>query len=229
MRPVNLLPEKLRPRGASGGGQGTAYIALGVLGALVVAVLLYVVTANQASSRTAEAAQAQEEAKQAESQSVALGAFGNFAAIKQTRTASVRGLAQARFDWERLVREISRVLPSNVWITTLSASATPEETTGPTANAPQGPSLRLTGCASSQPEVAATVLRLRRLHRAQEVKLQDSTRSETEGGAGAPAGAPAGGTASCSGYQFNATVNFTTAPPASPAPVKVPASLGGGS
>ena len=41
----------------------------------------------------------------------ALGSFTNFAAIKDQRLASVVTTAQTRFDWERLMREVSMIMP----------------------------------------------------------------------------------------------------------------------
>jgi hypothetical protein len=45
MRPVNLLPAEHRPRRSSGDGNG-AYVALGVLGVLLLALVGYVLAAN---------------------------------------------------------------------------------------------------------------------------------------------------------------------------------------
>ena len=123
MKPVNLLPESQRRRRPEGGGN-SSYLVLGVLVALLVMTALYVTTANKATSRANATAAASAEAEQLEARANELGAFGDFAQIKETRVASVRQLADARFDWERLMREVSRVLPSGGWFKTVNASTT---------------------------------------------------------------------------------------------------------
>lgn len=259
MRPVNLLPEGDRPYVPTGARAGSAYAVVGVLGALALAAAVYGFLTYQIDSRTARAQAASNEADKAEARASALGPFGAFAEIKQTRFASVTQLAEGRFDWERMLREVSRVLPDGVFLTELGASTT-EEATGAgagAANAPpsaaaagaaSGPSMTLTGCAPSQPDVATTLVRLRRLHRTQEVALGESSRPESEsGGGGAPAaggggsapGAAGAGTADAGecgetggspNYSFTATVKFTPqdATSAAGSKPKVPTSLGGG-
>ncbi len=97
MRPVNLLPASRRTQ-EGGSRPGISYAALGVLGALLVAVLIYVLTANGLTAKQDELAKVQAETQAAQERAAALGSFGNFASIKQTREASVTQLAQARLD-----------------------------------------------------------------------------------------------------------------------------------
>src|SRR4051794_8594552 len=117
MNAVNLLPHKHRPRQATGGGQGSSFLLLRVLGALVIAVLVYVMSVNSINEAKGDITQAQAEAARANAQADALGAYGNFAKVKQERVADVKKLAEDRTDWERVVRELAHVLPSGVWIT----------------------------------------------------------------------------------------------------------------
>ena len=219
MRPVNLLPENLRPRERSQGGSGGAYAVLGVLGLLLVGVVLYVVTANQITSRKADTEELRAETYAADQRAGALARFGEFQEMKEVRMASVALLATGRFDWERMARELARVLPSDVWVTELSATATGEaaasggsstsgsstpsgspssgaSSAGAGAGEEQGPSLSITGCAPTQTAVAETKVRLRRLHQAQEVTLKKSERGDDQAATGGPApsaGAPAPG------------------------------------
>jgi Tfp pilus assembly protein PilN len=223
MRPVNLLPQSARPK-QGGGRPGSAYVIVGALAALLIGVLVYVLTANQITSKQDELAKLQRETTAAEAQAAALGSFGDFATIKQTREASVAALAQARLDWERLMRELSRVLPEDVFVNALDATAggavPAAGSTAPSGGTPGSASLTLAGCAPSQRDVATLLVRLRRLSRASEVKLTDSTRVDGDtGGAGKGCGA---------GYSWNAVVSIDPAPVAA-APERVPAHLGGGS
>lgn len=219
-----------------------SYAALAVLGALLVGVVVYVLVANQVSARQRELARLKAETRQAEARSAELGAFASFAQIKQTRVRSVSALAEARFDWERLVRELGHLLPKETWLTDLEATSTPQPTGGTTpaaaasGTASTGPSLTLSGCAPSQPAVATVLVRMRRLHGAEEVKLGGSQRGAEPGTAsgGSSQGGATGGceaTGRGPGYKFDVTIAF--APQAKPEQVEggdrpIPARLGGG-
>lgn len=225
MRPVNLLPESQRRRAPTTSDGKRAYVVLGILTALLAMTGLYVVTANQVTSRSNEAAAAAAEADRLEAKAASLGAFGNFAQIKETRVASVRQLAGARFDWERLMLELARVLPDDGWLQTAEASvagAAGETTTTSTAPA-AGPSATLTGCLPRQPDVADLMLRLRRMHRVEDVTL---TESLLEDAGGAPSVDNCGRY-----YKFEIGVTFSPALPdeAPDGQRRVPAALGGGS
>jgi Tfp pilus assembly protein PilN len=124
VKAVNLLPERHRPRRASGGRQGSSYAVLGVLGALLLALVVYVLTLNSINSGQDQIAVAKAETEQAQSQSRSLSAYGDFAKVKQKRVAAVTQLAKGRFDWERLVRELAHVLPENVWLVKTDARRT---------------------------------------------------------------------------------------------------------
>lgn len=224
MRPVNLVPPSQRIH-RGGRRPGSAYAVLGVLGVVLVAAVVYVLTANQVTSKQDELAKVTQEAQAAQAQAQAIGSFGNFASIKATREQSVASLAQARLDWERLMRELSRVIPEDVFINTLDATSVGAAASGGqssgTSSTSAGPSLKLSGCAPSHPDVATMMVRLRRLSRAKEVTLSDSTKvgggDESAGGSGA----------GCSrGAAFTVTVEFDPAQPGTPE--SVPTHLGGG-
>jgi Tfp pilus assembly protein PilN len=242
VKAVNLLPEKHRPRKATGGEGKSGYVALGVLGAVLVGVLVYVLTLNSINSSKSQITEATVEAARLSAQANSLGPYGDFAKIKAERVKSVQQLAQARFDYERLVRELARVLPSDVWITNAAASsgdaAAPATAsapaTGTPAATPGSSNLKLQGCARDQNQVAVTLVRLRQLQGATDVTLDHSTRGEDTTGAApvAPPAGASGGDSSCGttggkpNYSFQANVTF--APVTDPAQGKVPNRLGGG-
>jgi len=228
MRPVNLLPERYRPAKSSGKRSGSAYVLLGVLGALLLVVFLFVNTSNQVADREQKTAAAQAEAQQAEAQGGTLGAYGDFKAAKETRTQSVGSIANGRFDWERFMRELARVLPAEVSLSGAEASAAGGGDEAGATGAAVGPSATLTGCAVSHPDVATLMVRLRQMDRVTDVTLTESAKA-SDGGSGQPASGGAGG--GCGTLvTFDVAVVFDPAPPAPQVAgvAGVPASLGGG-
>jgi Tfp pilus assembly protein PilN len=234
MRAVNLLPEKHRPRRPSGAKNGSSYVLLGVLGLVVAAVLVYVMTLNSINSAQTDIAEAEAATVQANAQAEQLGAYGDFANVKAQRVAAVKDLAGGRVDWERMVRELAHVLPAGVWIMNASASAsgTPEGSAAPSGDpsaAPTGPTLTLTGCAADQAQVADTLVRLRQLQGATDVTLDHSTKPEETGAASdsASSSGTCGATDGAANYDFQVAVTFE-APASGDESDNVPARLGGG-
>ena len=126
MKAVNLIPSEHRRATASGKCSGGAYVVLGVLAVLLVMAVAYVMTNNSVNDNKSKAAAARQEADAAESKTKQLGSFTDFASIKDQRLAAVTAAAQTRFDWERFMRELSRVMPDGSWISNTSASVTGE-------------------------------------------------------------------------------------------------------
>jgi Tfp pilus assembly protein PilN len=238
---VNLLPAKHRPRTPTGGQQGSAYVVVGILGALLVLVVFYVLTVNGVNTRKDQVARAQAETAQAQARAGALSSYGDFSKIKETRVQSVKQLADGRIDWERLTRGLARILPDQVWLTSASASAsgTPASAGGATSapadsGSTTGPKVQLIGCAPSHSVVAVTLVRLRELPGAQDVQLNDITRpapvAKTDGPTAG--GSTTGGDSDCgqingvNAAKWSATVSFDAK--ASTSSTGVPRSLGGG-
>jgi hypothetical protein len=122
------------------------------------------------------------------------------------------------------MRELSLVLPRGSWVKEVDASASgSDDTSDQAAGQPTGqPNAKLTGCTPKQPETAKLMVRLRRMHRVDDVSLKES-KQETPGGAAT--------LASCGKlYAFDLTVSFLTAPPPQGAGggKPVPTALGGG-
>jgi Tfp pilus assembly protein PilN len=244
MKAVNLLPEKHRPRKPTGGKSNSGYIVLGLLGVVLIGVLGYVLTLNSINSSKTKITEATAEAARLNEQASSLGPYGDFAKIKAERVNSVKQLASQRFDYERLVRELAHVLPSDVWLvnaaaTNTAAGATPAAAgAAPVAAAPAagGPTLTLQGCARDQSQVAVTLVRLRGLQGASDVSLTHSTRGED--GSGTPGASQSSASGASSGdngcgdtdgkpnYSFQADVTFE--PLTAPEQGKVPNRLGGG-
>ena len=228
MRPVNLLPARYRPRTGGGADSKTAYVALGALALLVLAVFGYVMTANKVSSRNTEIAQVREQITRAEAESVTLEGFGNFAGIKEARLAAVKSLATARLDWERLFRELAHVLPEQVWLTGFSSVSGSED-----GGAELGPTMTLKGCAESHELIADAMVRLRELHVAEDVELTQTVAGEKPEPTGFGAGAAAqesddGGCGQFYTFDVKVTMSLPTTSDVAPTAEPVPARLGGG-
>jgi Tfp pilus assembly protein PilN len=229
VRPVNLVPQDQR-RGPAGEGAGKgAYIVCGVLALMLAMVAAYVLTSNNVTEHENQAAAVRAEADRLEAEVAAQANYTDFADIAQQRLTSVAGVAETRFDWERLMREVSRVMPEGSWLQATDASVTgdPNSTTVAPAGAvaaPAGPYASFVGCTPDQSDVAQIMVRLRQLHRVEDVKLRESSQEAVDGEATVD---------NCGAlYKFDVAVTFTPTEPVSEAPrgsERVPASLGGGS
>lgn len=229
MKAVNLIPGDQRRAKASGNISGGAYGVLGVLAVLLLMAVAYVITSNSVNDSKSKAAQAHQEAVAASSKAEQLGAFTDFSSIKEQRLTSVMAAAQTRFDWERFMRELARVMPADSWVHTTTASVAGDAATGNVAAAaatatPSGPQATLVGCTPRQSQVATMMVRLEQMYRVTDVALnesaQESTGSDTT-------------VESCGRlFKFDLTVTFSPVEPSNEAPkgeTRVPASLGGGS
>jgi hypothetical protein len=230
VKAVNLIPTEQRRARPSGEGAGSAYAVVGVLVVLLALAVAYVMTSNSVNDNKSKAATAKQEADALEAKASQLNAFTNFSAIKQQRLEAVKTAAETRFDWERLMREISRVMPDGSWLQTTDASvkgdsdsaAAPVSAT-PEAAGPVSPTATFVGCTPRQSEVAKILVRLRAMHRVTDVELNESLKEQ---------GVADVTVDSCGSlYKFDVTVTFAPADTAE-APRgsdTVPASLGGGS
>jgi Tfp pilus assembly protein PilN len=230
MRPVNLIPpEERRDRAAIRTGP-IAYLLVGALALALGGVTMLVLANNKISDKKAEVAQltAQESAVKAQAQQYA--AFTSFAQMENSRAATVKSLADSRFDWPRVMRELARVMPSDVWLTnltgTVSSQVTPpssssggSSSSGSTIDTTSitGPSLVLTGCAAGQDAVARFLGALRDIDGVTRVGLgsSDLPDQSTTGGTTSDSGASSG---DCQTRGFIAKFSIVAAFDAVPAP-----------
>jgi Tfp pilus assembly protein PilN len=230
MRPVNLIPQEQRRRVREESSGKGAYIAIGVLVALLALVVAYVLTSNQVTERENETAAVSAEADRLEAKAAKQANYTDFAQIAQTRLLAVAGVAETRFDWERLMREVSLIMPEGSWLQSTEASAlgdpTAETAAADTTTLAGGasPEATFVGCTPRQTDVAGMMVRLRQMHRVADVELNESAKEEST---------EAATVENCgSYYRFDLTVSFNPTEPASESPrgaARVPASLGGGS
>jgi Tfp pilus assembly protein PilN len=221
MRPVNLIPKEERPGGRRPmRGGPMAYIVVGALVAALLGVTALVVTDNQISDRKAEVANLEGEVAAAEAKARTLSAYTQFHSVREQRVATITSLADSRFDWERVMRELALILPGNVWLTNLSASASPSsEASGGSGGslraAVAGPALTLGGCARGQDAVAGFVQALKDIDGVTRVGVESSSLAGASTGAATDSAGSEGCPAGSSIAQFQMVVAFDAAPVAS--------------
>jgi Tfp pilus assembly protein PilN len=190
MRAVNLMPADARAVRAARRG-GPAYVLLGALAALVVLASLWTVASRQAGDRRAQLDRANAQTAVAEARTGAAQPYEEFARLVQDRLATITALARSRFDWAHAMREISRVLPADVWLTELGGvSGATGEPPSPTTSVAPVPAFKLDGCTRSQARVAQLMARLRAVDGVRDVVLSKSQKPETSGDESCPANRP---------------------------------------
>lgn len=182
MRPVNLIPPEARRGTRAPMRTGPlAYIVVGALAAALAGVALLVVTDNQISERKAKVIELKRETARVEAKAKRLASYTQFQAISRERVQSVHSLADSRFDWQRVMRELSLVLPANVWLTEMTATASPSVSIpgssgegGDLRAAAPGPALQLNGCSKGQNGVAGFVTALEDIDGVTRVGVEES-------------------------------------------------------
>jgi Tfp pilus assembly protein PilN len=214
VRPINLIPEQERRR--QGGAGRTGPLAFIVIGALVIAlggVVALVTTSNQISERESELASLKSRTAAAQARADRLAPFTSFDEVKEQRTETISELADNRFDWSRVLHELSLVMPRWVILREVSGSSGKSEgesggggsTIGQSI---EGPSLSVIGCAKSQARVAQMVAALKQIDGVTRVGLGSSVKELTQGGEGS------GGGSNCNpgAFGFDAVAAFDSAP-----------------
>jgi Tfp pilus assembly protein PilN len=232
LRPVNLIPSDQR-RGAHSPMRTGAfsYVLIGALALALLGVIALVFAGKQVSDRKHQIADLQVQEQQVTARAQSLQAFADFRAAQQTRSDTVTSLAQSRFDWQRVLDELARVIPSNVWLTQLAGTADPSVTL---QNAPQiptrasvpGPALEIVGCGTGQDAVAGLVSNLEEIDGVTRVGVQSSGRAtDSSSTSGSSATSDSGGTSSdCRTRQFITRFEIVVAFDAVPTPATATAS-----
>jgi Tfp pilus assembly protein PilN len=189
MKAVNLMPRDGRASGPAGVESGAVvYILLAGLAALVVLVTLWAIAGKQVSDRTADLELKKAQIAAAEKRAGDSAAYVAFATLASNRVATVTKLSTTRFDWAHAMREVSRVLPANVWLTSMSGSSGASEAAPtPATSAAPAPTIVLVGCTRSQGDVARLLARLRAIDGVRNVSLNSSEKPDARGDASCPA------------------------------------------
>jgi Tfp pilus assembly protein PilN len=228
VRPVNLIPpEDRRGERAPLRAGKLSYILVGGLAVALVAVTATVLVGNQVKDSEAELANLERQAEVATERAQALAPYAEFASLSQARIGTVTSLAQSRFDWERVFRELALVLPDDVWLTALSGAVGGTTGNGEGAGAMggtiAGPSLLLQGCGEGHQAIARFLQSLKDIDGVTRVGL---VRSELPGDAESGGGGAAGAGEECRTREFisgfEIVVAFDSVPAASAGSVPPP-------
>lgn len=222
MRPVNLIPPESRTEGRPFRSGPLVYIVIGLLVVALGGVTALVLTENQISDRKDEVAQLRREDAAVSARAQRLAAYTQFQTLREQEVSTVTTLADSRFDWERVMRELSLVLPNDVWLTSLDAGAASEASTGSGGSGGSslrasiaGPALELSGCTVGHDGVAGFITALEDIDGVTRVGVESSDLSE----AGSEGGGGESGACQTKSFvaQFKIVVAFDAAPVSSPA------------
>jgi Tfp pilus assembly protein PilN len=209
VRPINLIPddERRRSAGVATRTGPVAYLLVGTLAVLLIGVVMLVLFTNSIHDREGEVSRLQSEVSVASAQASRLAPYTDFKNVTESRSRTITELADARFDWARVIRQLSLVLPSDIYLDKLTASGGAGGSSSESGIS--GPSLALVGCGTSQALVGSFITALKEIDGVTRVQLKKSTvvNTGTGGGSGAAGPCAANGKA-----QFEMAVAFDAAP-----------------
>jgi Tfp pilus assembly protein PilN len=199
MRAVNLLPPDTRGAskvsadlGAGREAKGGAgpFVVLGVLAACVAAAAGYVLTDNTIKQRQADLAAVTARQQALANQAAQLKPYADFDASARARVQTVRDLATSRFDWEQALRDLSRAIPQDVTLRSLTGDISAEvgKSASPLRGAISAPAITLQGCAPGQTQVARLMARLGDIDGVTRVSLSKSAAEEIDASTAASGG-----------------------------------------
>ena len=195
MRAVNLLPGDEQNQGRK---VPPLPVLVGCIGTVVISALLAVMFL----SASAGVAKKQRALEQIQAQYAAIPAPAPASPVvaelpqqRQTRVTALATVLGQRVAWDRLLREVSQVVPSDVWLVNLNAlapSIAPSGSATPAGGAQPQQSFMVTGCTYSQDSVARFLSRLSVVPDLSNMTLGKSEASDSGGGGGGGGQCPTG-------------------------------------
>ena len=230
MRPINLIPPDQRRGSQAQLRSGPlAYVLVAALVLVLLGVAAVVLTGNQISDRKSQVAELEVEDAAVAAKAKRLAPFTQFQELREQRAATLTSLADSRFDWERVMRELALVFPDDTWLVSLRATATPGVTIEsgesgggseiPMRKGAPGPALEFKGCAPGQEAVARFVSALKDIDGVTRVGVASSSLPREESGAGDVSGEGGGNAEDCRTREFIAEFEIVVAFDAAPIPL----------
>jgi Tfp pilus assembly protein PilN len=173
MRAVNLLPLHARAGRRRPPTAALAVAGAGVLAASLLAVGYFSTTGN-VDTREQELAALEQQLAAAKSAAKPRPDQTGLAAQRDQRFTALNDALAKRLPWDRILREVSLVMPDDVWLSSLAAGGSaPTDPATPTAQ-----TVTFTGFTYSQESVARMLTRLALVPEIANVKLQSSAVTE---------------------------------------------------
>jgi Tfp pilus assembly protein PilN len=173
MRAVNLLPLHARTGRRRPPSAALAVAGAGVLAASLLAVGYFSTTGN-VDTREQELAALEQQLAAARSAAKPRPDQTGLAAQRDQRFTALNDALAKRLPWDRILREVSLVMPDDVWLSSLAAGGS--TTTDPST--PTAQTVTFTGFTYSQESVARMLNRLALVPEIANVKLQSSAVTE---------------------------------------------------
>jgi Tfp pilus assembly protein PilN len=221
MRPVNLIPQaQRRSRDVSRSGP-LAYIVVAGLVALLAGVVVLVLSSNQISERESELSALNAKKTAVLARADLLAPYAKFQHVQRQRSATVVELADGRFDWPRVLRQLSEIIPKYVLLTQLTGLAGQGISEGgeggggssggaDLAGEVKGPSLSMEGCARNQKRVAALIAALHQIDGVTRIGLDSAVTEKAD--SGGEGGGESSSACSADSVLFKLAVAFDAAP-----------------
>lgn len=218
MRPVNLIPgDERRGRHAASGRNKAPFVVIGALVLVLCAVSAIAVFDKHASDKQTEVDALEAQVQSAQAEAASFDSFTSFQQLHDARLATIDSLAKSRFDWERVMRELSIVIPDDVFLTNLTGTVTPAVSVTNGAGLSlrgsiPGPALELVGCARNQRTVARLIAAMDDIDGIGRVVVSNSSKADPteKSDATDDTGAPAGGSSGSDVAGCSARPNYPT-------------------
>jgi type IV pilus assembly protein PilM len=199
-------PSSSRVRVDAAPNARVAQVVCGVAAVLAAAIVYMVMVSNEISSGKERLVAISGELAQAEAEAAKLKPYDTFARATIERRDAVTTVAKARFDWDKMLIQLARVAPGDVWLTSAKGTVSSASSVeggggggGAGRGAYPGPALELAGCGKRERDVPKYMDRLYTITGINEVAFE-----RTERGKGGDAQGPCGGSASASSFALSA-------------------------
>jgi Tfp pilus assembly protein PilN len=176
MRAVNLLPLHARAGRRRPPTAALAVAGVGVLAASLLAVG-YFSTNGNVDQREQELVALEQQLAAARSAAKPKREQTGLAAQRDQRFTALNDALAKRISWDRILREVSLVMPDDVWLSSLAAGGG-GSTTADSATPTAAQTVTFTGFTYSQESVARMLTRLALVPEIDNVKLQSSAVTE---------------------------------------------------